>query len=138
LLDVAKALEKVIHEIQPNLIYTHHGGDLNVDHRIAFQAVMTACRPQPNFCVKKIISFEVNSSTEWSSPTLAPNFIPNYHVNISSFIDQKVKLLNCYESELRESPHSRSIDAIEALAKVRGAHIGVNYAEAFMLVREVA
>jgi len=136
LLDVAQAVENKIDEIQPNIIYTHHLGDLNVDHQITHKAVMTACRPQPGFCVKEIYAFEVLSSTEWQTPGLMP-FIPNLFVDISGYIEIKREVLENYSVEMRESPHSRSIANIINLARVRGSSIGVNYAEAFVLLREL-
>ena len=99
LLEIVKKLEKVIYKIKPEIIYTHHIGDLNVDHRITHQAVMTACRPQPNFSVKKILSFEVLSSTEWNSHSFGNYFHPNYFVNITEQIPIKMQALKAYGCE---------------------------------------
>jgi LmbE family N-acetylglucosaminyl deacetylase len=135
LLDIVKNVEKVINEIQPRIIYTHHAGDLNIDHQITHQAVMTACRPQPGFCVKEIFNFEVLSSTEWSTPSVNNIFAPSLYVDISSTFDKKNTALECYNEEMRKFPHSRSIEAVEALAKYRGATVGVGLAEAFFVSR---
>ncbi len=134
LLGVTQAIEKVITEIQPEIIYTHHIGDLNIDHQITHKAVMTACRPQPGFCVKEIYAFEVLSSTEWQTPSLMP-FTPNVFVDITEHIEMKEKVLEAYADEMRAPPHSRSIDNAINLAKVRGNSIGAEYAEAYELVR---
>lgn len=134
---IVQKIEPLIDEIKPNIIYTHHSGDLNIDHQRVHQAVMTACRPQPGLPLPKLLSFEVNSSTEWQSVTIDPPFRPNYFVDISEHIKQKQALLNIYAKEMRPTPHSRSIDAVTALARVRGTTVGVQYAEAFMLLREV-
>ncbi|MCJ8320004.1 MAG: PIG-L family deacetylase [Colwellia sp.] len=137
LIDVVQEIEKVLHIQQPSIIYTHHGGDLNIDHRIVHQAVMTACRPQPNSSVHTILSFEVNSSTEWASENMGGHFIPNYYVDISSFIKEKEQLLNLYADEMRVYPHSRSIEAVMNLNKLRGNSVGLQAAEAFMLLRQI-
>jgi|LWDU01.1.fsa_nt_gi N-acetylglucosamine malate deacetylase 1 len=134
LLDIVQTLEQVINEIEPEVVYTHHSGDLNIDHKITHQAVMTACRPQPGFCVKEIYSFEVLSSTEWSTNN---PFIPNYFVDISDILELKISAIKAYNSELRLFPHARSIESIEALVKYRGASVGVHAAEAFRLERKI-
>jgi len=134
LLDVTQAIETVVSEIQPEIIYTHHIGDLNIDHQITHKAVMTACRPQPLFCVKEIYSFEVLSSTEWQL-TSEPFFVPNVFVDISDFISVKKKVLEVYEGEMRLPPHSRNIENAVRLSAVRGNSVGYTYAEAFVLNR---
>ena len=134
LLDITQSLEKVIKTIQPEIIYTHHYGDLNIDHQITHKAVMTACRPQPSFCVKEIYAFEVLSSTEWQvQPSLS--FVPNIFVNIGDFISSKEKALAVYREEMRPSPHSRSIENAVRCAALRGNSVGVEYAEAFQLLK---
>lgn len=138
LLDIVKEVEKVIDEIRPEVIYTHHAGDLNIDHQIAQQAVMTACRPQPDFCVREIYRFEVLSSTEWSAPDATNVFIPNKFVDISDTIEKKLEALKCYQEEMRNFPHSRSLQSIEALAKYRGASVGKHAAEAFYVSRIIS
>jgi N-acetylglucosamine malate deacetylase 1 len=136
LLDVIQPLEQVIRQINPQVIYTHHYGDLNVDHRIAHQAVMTACRPIPGCSVREIYAFEVMSSTEWSSVGLMP-FLPNLFVDISDYLHIKLKALEAYSLEMRPAPHTRSMEGLIALAKHRGHCVGVDAAEAFMVMRVV-
>jgi len=135
LLDVVQELEKVMDKIQPSIIYTHHDADLNVDHRIAHQAVLTACRPQPENCVNEIYSFEVLSSTEWVSPSAKNTFIPNRFVDISKVIERKIKALNAYADEMRDYPHCRSLETVELLAKYRGSTMGMKAAESFKIER---
>ncbi len=135
LLDVVQALEKEIIAIQPSVIYTHHSEDLNVDHRITHQAVFTACRPQVGNSVNEIYSFEVLSSTEWSSPSEKSYFIPNRFVDISNVMKRKIEALHAYKEELREFPHSRSIETVELLARYRGSTMGMQAAEAFQVER---
>jgi LmbE family N-acetylglucosaminyl deacetylase len=134
LLDIVKDIEAVISDLSPNIVYTHFAHDLNVDHRVTHSAVMTACRPQSWSSVKKILSFEVLSSTEWNSPS-QPNFIANYIVDISTFWEKKLTALKCYDEEMREYPHSRSYRTVEALATLRGATNGFEKAEAFFVER---
>lgn len=135
-LDIVKKMETYLYDAAPDIIYTHHGGDLNFDHRIVHQATMTAFRPQPGSTVKAIYAYEVPSSTEWASDTF-PAFRPNHFVDVSGFMDQKLAALQAYEEELREFPHPRSIEAAKALAAWRGASVGLHAAEAFMTVRSI-
>ncbi|WP_019613213.1 PIG-L deacetylase family protein [Psychromonas ossibalaenae] len=134
LLDIVQVVEQTISDIQPTIIYTHFASDLNIDHRVTHNAVMTACRPQKTSSVKTILSFEVLSSTEWNSPSQTA-FTPQYIVDITNFWAVKEKVLNCYQEELRVFPHSRSLQCIEALATLRGATHGLNKAEAFFVER---
>jgi LmbE family N-acetylglucosaminyl deacetylase len=120
------------------VVYTHHAGDLNVDHQRVSQAVMTACRPQPGCAVKKIAFFEIPSSTEWQSPSSGPAFAPNWFVDISGTLDTKLKALKAYHGEIRPWPHARSYEAVEHLARWRGATVGCDAAEAFVIGRKIS
>lgn len=135
-LEIVKQLEDLILDISPEVIYTHHHGDLNVDHRITNQAVMTSCRPMPSGTVREIYAFEVVSSTEWAIPSEAP-FLPNYYIEVTDYMLKKNLALDCYESEMRPEPHSRSKFHIDALAKHRGNTVGVLAAEAFVSIRNI-
>jgi N-acetylglucosamine malate deacetylase 1 len=134
MLQITKTIEEIILITKPKIIYTHHYGDLNIDHRITHSAVMTASRPLPDTSVKEIYTFEVLSSTEWSYD-VSSIFFPTMFVDIEDFFNQKVKSLEAYSIEMREHPHSRSIEHIKALAVHRGASIGKNKAESFMVMR---
>lgn len=136
LIEVIQHLESIIRKLQPNIIYTHHHGDLNIDHRITHQAVLTACRPIPGSSVQGIYAFEVMSSTEWSTPMAEP-FVPNHYVDISRQLDMKLAALRAYQLEMRETPHSRSIEHLAHLARHRGYAVGIEAAEAFITVRTV-
>jgi len=136
LLDIVKRVEAEIGRVLPEVIYTHHGQDLNVDHKKTFEAALTACRPQPGLGVRRILSFEVPSSTEWQSPIASPLFAPNVFVDVSSTLHRKVKALEAYRGEVRPFPHPRSAEALRALALWRGASCGLSAAEAFVLIRE--
>ncbi len=135
LLEVIKSIEAVVERVRPQIVLTHFGGDLNIDHRIVNQAVLTACRPAPQQGVKEILFFEVPSSTEWQVPIEGEVFIPNWFEDISETLELKTEALTIYEHELREWPHPRSIRAVEHLAHWRGASCGVDAAEAFVLGR---
>ncbi len=133
LLDVIKVIERHVADKKPSIVYTHHAGDLNIDHRIVHEAVMTACRPIPGGQVNSILFFETPSSTEWQAPGPATAFVPNWFVDVSSTLDLKLKALKAYRSEMRAWPHARSLEAVTHLARWRGATIGVQAAEAFVL-----
>ena len=138
LLEVIKPIEALINELKPQVIYTQHGGDLNVDHRIVHQAVVTACRPAPGTSVRAIYGYETASSTEWASSTMGGAFHPVRFVDISKTLERKRKALECYASEMRPFPHARSFEGLEALARWRGVSTGLEAAEAFTVVREIA
>lgn len=137
LLDVIRPIEAVIREVAPDTVYTHHGGDLNLDHRVAHQAVTTACRPLPGFPVRRIYTFETPSSTEWSSEAHGPAFRPNLFVDIGDTLEYKMASLAAYDNEMLPFPHPRSVEGVSVLARQRGACVGLPSAEAFMLVREL-
>ena len=136
-LDVIKNVEEFIQEKRPNIIYTHHTNDLNIDHRRIHEAVVTACRPVPNQTVSTLLFFEIPSSTDWQSPVSVPVFSPNWFVDISKTICLKLKALNAYQAEMRPWPHSRSVQALEYLGRWRGAMVGTEAAEAFVLGRQI-
>ena len=138
LLDITKALEELIAVHQPEVVFTHHAGDVNIDHRRMHEATVTACRPQRGHPVKTLLCFEVPSSTEWQLPGSAPVFAPNWFVDISYTLDRKFAALDAYAAELRDWPHPRSRQGVEHLARWRGATVGVDAAEAFMLGRQLA
>jgi len=131
-LDLVKEIEKHISEWHPTHLYTHSPNDVNIDHRVTYQAVLAATRPISSSTLLEIYSFEVLSSTEWN--TLKP-FMANTFIDISRYIDLKISAMEAYEGELREEPHPRSKSSIEALSRYRGAQSGLQYAEAFSLVR---
>lgn len=136
-LEVIKVVERFIDKYRPETVYTHHAGDVNVDHRIIHEAVVTVCRPTPSQPVKTLLFFEIPSSTEWQTPGSAAWFMPNWFVDVSSTMDAKLRALKAYRSEMRPWPHARSIEAVTHLAKWRGASIGTEAAEAFVLGRNI-
>lgn len=131
LLDVIKLLEQSIERWKPDVIYTHHPSDLNIDHQVVNRAVLTAARPLPGQSVREVYMFEVPSSTEWAFQQLTPIFKPNVFVNIADTLALKLEGMKCYESEMREFPHPRSSEALTAIARRWGSVVGCQAAEAF-------
>ena len=131
-----KVVEHEIIRVKPDIIFTHYEKDLNIDHRITYQAVITAARPQPDCCVKEIYSFEIPSSTEWSFPT---SFSPDvfYAIEQNDITHKQAIMCDTYKEEMRDSPHPRSEQGIYILARYRGMQVGCDYAEAFKTVRVI-
>lgn len=137
LLSIAKAVESAKAEVRPDFIYTHHGGDLNIDHRITTQAVMTAFRPQPHETYAEVRSFEINSSTEWSHSSVSSPFLADTYVDIGDHLETLTAAYECYTEEVRPDPHSRSVEALRIVARLRGRQVGLRAAEAFMTLRRI-
>lgn len=132
-----KLVEKEVERLKPHTVVTHFSGDLNIDHRITNEAVMTACRPQPGHCVRRLLAFEVLSSTEWRPDGSNTMFCPNWFEDVSETIDRKIEALKIYETEMREWPHARSLKNAKNLAYLRGNSVGCSAAEAFILLRNI-
>lgn len=138
LLDIVKVIEREKKEFNPSIIFTHNGSDLNIDHQITFQAVVTATRPIETENVTTIISFETPSATEWHATTNADHFAPNFFIEVSQAdVEAKCKAMECYTFEKRAFPHPRSAEALRTLATFRGIQVGCHHAEAFQLIRTV-
>jgi LmbE family N-acetylglucosaminyl deacetylase len=136
LLKIVKKIEYIIKKFKPNLVLTHYENCLNIDHKIAYQATITACRPLKKFdFINQIVSFEVPSSTEWNVSNKRI-FKPNIYLEISKEIKKKINYLKFYKSEIKIYPHSRSTKGLKAVAAYRGIASGFNFAEAFLLVRK--
>ena len=138
-MDIAHALKKIVNEIRPGTVFTHHHGDYNWDHRIAFEAAMMACRACPGETFPStILSYEVPSSTERAFQSPAFSFCPTTYVDISESLEQKIAALEAYAGELGEYPHPRSGKALTHLAAKRGNEVALQYAEAFCLIRHIS
>ncbi len=135
LLDIVQKIEASIHQYRPEIIYTHHYGDLNIDHAITHRATLTACRPLPSSSIKQIYTYEVLSATEWALGTNI--FSPNYYVNVADFLEKKIKALQAYGEEIPQSNHPRSIEALRCQGALRGASVGRIFCEAFQLIRAI-
>jgi LmbE family N-acetylglucosaminyl deacetylase len=137
LLDIIKLIENLLERVQPEVIYTHHHGDLNIDHAVLHRAVVTAARPANGSAVRELYAFEVPSSTDWAFGQFAPVFRPNVFVDISVTLETKIKAMALYTSEVRSFPHPRSAEALRAIAQSRGSSVGLEASEAFELLRAV-
>lgn len=134
---LADAISKVIRSLQPNIVYSPHRGDIHGDHLAVYQATLVAVRPINDCPVRQLLCYETLSETEWASPLGDEAFIPNVFMDISNYLEPKLKAMACYQSQLKQPPHPRSLQAIESLARLRGATVSLPAAEAFMLVREI-
>ncbi len=134
--ELNQSILDVINEVNPEVVYMPHFGDMQKDHELTTNAIMIAVRPKGNHHINKVYSYETLSETEWNIPHNKNVFIPNTYINIDGFLKQKLQAMKCYQSQLEVFPNPRSLEAIEALAKVRGSTAGFGAAEAFMLIRE--
>jgi N-acetylglucosamine malate deacetylase 1 len=142
LLDVIDPIEQCVADLRPDVVLTHFMEDLNQDHRLVFRATMVAARPLPGQTVRRLMCFETPSSTEWAPPFPGCVFAPDVFVDASAWLETKLEAMgsyaDAYSSEVRPWPHPRSLRALDAYARRHGAAVGLEAAEAFMLVREVA
>ena len=135
--DLSESIARIIDEVKPDVLYIPHRGDVNPDHRLVFDAAMSAVRPNPGRTIRKVLAYETLSETERTAPVVENAFLPNLYVDITETLEAKLKAMSEYKLELKEFPHPRSLEAISALARLRGASICVRAAEAFMTVREI-
>jgi len=134
---VSDALRGIIDSLAIDTVFIPHGGDIHFEHTIVAEAALVACRPIRGSSVKRVYAYETLSETEWAPPQTSRAFIPNVFVDISGYIDAKLRAMNGYASQIQQAPHPRSAEGIQSLAKLRGLSIGCHYAEAFMLIREI-
>ncbi len=127
----------IINEVQPDIVFIPHYGDMHLDHYIVSQASMVGLRPIREHKVLEVYSYETLSETEWNIPHASNTFIPNTWVDISNYLDKKLKAMNTYSTQVYKFPHPRSLEGIKSLAKLRGTTVGVNAAEAFSLIRRI-
>lgn len=137
LLDIVQTIEAEIERHDPQIIYTHHYGDLNVDHELTCRATVIATRPLSNSGIERVLAFETLSATEWSAPSPENGFQPQHFVTVTDQLETKLAALQVYEDELRDFPHPRTVDTVRRNARIWGAKTGVAAAEPFELIREV-
>jgi LmbE family N-acetylglucosaminyl deacetylase len=137
IVDLTRWLEALLDNIRPQVIYTHHRGDINRDHQLIHGATLTAARPYSAPYVERILCYEAPSATEWSGPYTENAFLPNIYVDITAHLEKKLEAMSEYTTELRPFPHPRSIEALRARAAFWGSVIGVDAAEPFVLIREI-
>jgi len=134
---IADSIAKTVRRLSPQTLYLPHRGDLHSDHRKVCDAALVAARPINGCSVKTILCYETVSETEWGYPFGADVFTPTVYVDISNYLERKLSALGCYESQLLPAPNARSLQSIEALARMRGYAINVSAAEGFVLVRQI-
>lgn len=137
LLDVVRIVELHVSDLKPDAIFTHHGSDLNIDHRIAAQAVVTATRAMAGTPVKEVLAFHIPSSTEWSFGVTGQVFKPDVFFDVTGHMATKLSAMELYVDEAREFPHPRSPEALTAISKTWGSTAGFAAVEAFELVRSL-
>ena len=135
--ELNKAFQEHLLKLQPDIVFIPHKGDMHIDHRMTIEAAMVALRPVTFPRLRAIYAYETLSETDWNTPSIDNAFIPTMFVDISDEIDVKLEAMKCHASQLCEYPHPRSLDAMKALAMHRGATVCKEYAEAFMVIREV-
>ena len=131
--DLTRALQKVVQDTRPEVVYTSSANDVNQDHRIVFETTLVAVRPWPGSTIRRVLSYEIGYARHFGHQMFAPNVF----VDIESFLDRKLEAMKCYETELREPPHPRSLAGLELIARERGHSVGLRAAECFQLVREM-
>jgi LmbE family N-acetylglucosaminyl deacetylase len=135
--EIANAVGKVIRDIEPKVVYLPHRGDLHADHAKVHAAALVAARPVNGCSVNQLLCYETLSETDWGIPSGENAFVPTVFVNISDFLEQKLKAMQCYRSQLKSFPDTRSLESLRALARLRGGTVSVDAAESFMLIRQV-
>ncbi|MFF4055885.1 PIG-L deacetylase family protein [Streptomyces sp. NPDC001668] len=136
LIEVVQQVETVVDALRPDLVYTHFPGDVNSDHGVVARAAWTACRPYVLPGLRRFAVFETPSSTEWAWSADHP-FTPSLHIDITSTLDDKLEAMSCYETEVRDYPHPRSLRALRERAAYWGSRVGRHAAEPFQVLREV-
>ena len=136
-IDLAGFLTAQFRRLSPQMVYAPPVGDINQDHEAVFKAALVACRPLPGYTVKTLFSYEIPPTSRFGNPADASRWIPTTYVEIAPYIDRKLKAMTCYALELRQPPHPRSLEGIRLFARERGLGVGLEYAEAFQLIREI-
>jgi LmbE family N-acetylglucosaminyl deacetylase len=126
----------VVERIRPELVFLPFNGDIHRDHQRVFLSAMVALRPNGSFTARAIYAYETLSETNWGAPYLMPNFVPNVYVDISAFLETKIRAMEAVDAQIKPFPHERSAQALRALATLRGATVGCPAAEGFVLVRQ--
>jgi LmbE family N-acetylglucosaminyl deacetylase len=137
LTDIVREIDGVLAGLDPEIVYTHFGGDINRDHRILTEAVLVATRPYSAPSVREILMFETPSSTEWGSETLIPTFNPTVFVDVGPTLERKIEAFLHYTKEVRDFPHPRSAEALRDRARYWGSLVNRPAAEPFALVRSL-
>lgn len=132
-----RKFKEIVDKVRPEIAFIPHIGDMHVDHAETTLAAMVVLRPIENPQLKAIYAYETLSETEWNIPNATNAFIPNVWSDIRETFELKIEAMKCFTTQLRQFPHPRSLEAMEALASFRGSTVGVSYAEAFSLIRYI-
>lgn len=132
-MELTSALQRVVDEVKPEIVYTSSACAINQDHRLVFDATLVATRPLPASPVRRLLCYEIGPTLRFGNSA----FVPNVYVDISDFLDKKLAAMACYKTELREMPHPRSLEGIKLIARERGLSVGLKMAECFQLIREI-
>lgn len=135
--ELNEALVNVVQKTKPDIVYIPHRGDMQLDHKITVDAAMVALRPKYEHVIKKIYAYETLSETGWDIPNVTNEFIPTSYVDISDYLEIKLKAMQIFTTQLAMFPNPRSVEAMRSLAMFRGATVNKRAAEAFMLIREI-
>lgn len=136
-IELSSAIQKVVDHVRPEIVYTTPRSDINLDHRIVYDCSLVACRPLPGSSVRRLLSYEICTTTRYGTPTGAGAFSPNVFVDITDYLDKKIEIMKLYQTELCQYPHPRSVEGIRIYAQERGFSVGLNAAECFELIREL-
>jgi LmbE family N-acetylglucosaminyl deacetylase len=134
---VNESLSVLVREVAPDTLFLPFAGDLHLDHQLIFLSGLVASRPNREQYPRRLLAYETLSETNWNAPYLSPPFAPNLYIDIGDMLERKLEAMACYASQLRPAPNERSIEALRALARLRGAAVHRHAAEAFVLLREV-
>ncbi len=137
-IDLCSALQEVVDRVRPEVVYTTPRDDINQDHRLVYDATLVATRPLPGSPVRRLLCYEIGPTARFGPPAGSNGFGPNVFVDIGEYLDKKLEAIRCYEGELREYPHPRSLEGLRLLAEERGLSVGLKAAECFQLIRELA
>jgi len=135
-IELASALQRVLDQVQPEVVYTSSPGDVNEDHRIVYDRTLVAARPLPGSPVRRLLAYETPSTARFGLPAGCAPFVPNVFVDIADYLDKKLEAMACYRTQLRDWPHPRSLQALRLFVEERGLSVGLKAAECFCLVRE--
>lgn len=137
--DLNNSLEKCLEGVKPDTVYLPHYGDMHKDHRLVFESAVVALRPKNDVGLetKRILCYETLSETDWAPPIVSNAFTPNLYIDVSQTLEDKIRAMACYKSEIKKFPHPRSPESIRSLALKRGVEAGINAAEAFIIMREI-
>lgn len=137
ILTMVPKISEVFEEVRPEIVYCVNRSDAHSDHRVTFDAIMACTKSFRYPYIQQVLLYECISETEFAPALHEKVFIPNYFVDITDFLKEKLQIMKIYESEVGEHPFPRSLRNIEALAVYRGAVAGTEYAEAFQLIKYI-